>query len=107
MSDKLERIFEQQAKLQQTLNAEIHTQEYINTMFLACIAELTEALNETVWKPWKKEQHSNKQKFQQELADVFTFFINLCLAADLNAHELFGLYMQKNKINFQRQLDNY
>lgn len=106
MSDKLERIFEQQKKFQEFLHVK-YNQEYINIMILACISELMECLKETPWKPWKKQQFNNTQKFKEELADVFHFFINLCLAANLNPQELFGLYMQKNKINFQRQLKNY
>jgi len=104
--DMLKKIFEKQQELQEHLGTE-YNQEFITTMTVAAIDELLEALRETPWKPWKKNQVHNKQRVKEELADALHFFVNLCLANDITAEELFSEYMYKNKENKKRKDEGY
>lgn len=106
--DKLDKLFMQQVKLQKQLkNKPYANQQYINIMILAAIDELMEALRETPWKPWKKQQRFNEQAFQEEIIDLWHFIINLSLAAGLNADTIYFKFLNKNKINFERQEVGY
>ena len=105
--DRLEAMFKQQQNLQRELKVYPLTQEYYNTMTLACIDELMESLRETPWKPWKKGQCTHELKLKEELTDVFHFFLNLCIFADMDAQELFDRYMLKNQENRRRHKNGY
>jgi dimeric dUTPase (all-alpha-NTP-PPase superfamily) len=104
--DRLQTIFELQESLQKRLGS-TYDQAYISTMTLAAVDELMEALRETPWKPWKKQQAFNKDEYKKELVDLLHFFVNLCLAAGMTADELFNKYCEKNGVNFKRQEDGY
>lgn len=104
----LKEMFNKQMQLQKKLNNEVyHNQEFINSMTLACIDELMEALRETPWKPWKKQQQLNGEKFKAEIIDIWHFVINLSLASGMSSKEVYQRFCDKNKINFKRQDDNY
>lgn len=105
----LDKIFRTQKKLQKSLgnNKILWHQGYINMNVLALQVELGEAIQETCWKNWKKNQVLNKDKFKEELVDCLHFYINLCLAAGFNAKSLEKAYFSKNKINFKRKKDGY
>lgn len=111
MIDKLEQIFKKQLELQKRLNYKISdmykNQKFINVMTIAAISELIEAIHETPWKPWKKQQKFNLDKFREEIIDAWHFLINLSIAAGFNANTLVECYMDKNKINFKRQDNGY
>ena len=63
--------------------------DYVRTMTLAATDELHELLNETDWKPWKKEPHSfSRRAYIAELADVMLFVLNLALVEDIDGAEL-------------------
>lgn len=106
-TNQLMRLFEKQKLLQRKLNNDMHTQEYINIMVLAAIDELMEALRETPWKPWKKQQQLHQDNFKEELVDVWHFLINLSLASGMDADELFSRFINKNRINHTRQKEGY
>lgn len=108
-ADMLDTIFIHQKNLQIQLDTfpEYMDQQYIKDMVLAAQVELTEVLNETSWKPWKKQQETHPLKYKQELADLLHFFVNLCLAAEMTPKELFNLYMDKNKENIDRKESGY
>ena len=106
MKCRFEEMFEMQQKLQSRLDVKFN-QEYINIMIIAAISELVETIHETPWKPWKKKQKFNRRKYLVELADVIHFFINLCLAANINCQEIFEAYMNKNLANHVRQNNDY
>ena len=108
--DKLERIFEKQKEFQGKADPralEDANIEYIKDMILAAMDELTEVLRETPWKPWKKQQVFNREKYKEELVDLLHFFVNLCLAADITPLELYNEYMLKNEENHERQEKGY
>lgn len=104
--DRLTTIFEIQKELQEKLGVTFN-QDYINTMTLACEQELHEALRETPWKPWKKQQEFNRENYKKELVDALHFFVNLCLAGGITADEIFEEYLNKNKENHVRKETGY
>jgi dimeric dUTPase (all-alpha-NTP-PPase superfamily) len=106
MTDKLEQIFNMQLALQLKLGVKFD-QDYINIMTLACEQELHEALRETPWKPWKKQQTFNRDNYKKELIDALHFFINLCLAGGITAEDLYEAYIEKNKENYVRKESGY
>lgn len=80
---------------------------YLRTQALALTDELHEALAETGWKPWATSNHLNRDAYAGELADVFIFFMNLMLTADITPSELMDLVKAKQIKNMQRQDDGY
>ena len=46
-------------------------------------------------------------KFKKEMVDAFHFFMNILLAADMDSEDLFNEYLEKNKINIDRQNNGY
>jgi dimeric dUTPase (all-alpha-NTP-PPase superfamily) len=105
--DKLEEIFKKQRDLQEHLGQDLHKQEYININVLALTDEIHEAIRETSWKPWKKQQVTNIDNYKKELVDALHFFVNLCLAADMTAQELRDMYCEKREVNIQRKDTGY
>lgn len=119
--DMLVEIFEIQKAFQKRLGNLIKMnksnsslQQFINQMFIALIEESVEILRTTAYKNpkyvefgWKKEQKFNLIEFKNELVDLFHFFINLCIAAKLDAKEFFELYKLKNQENYRRQDSGY
>jgi len=104
--DKLDIIFKRQEQLQKALGTS-YDQGFINIMTMALIDELMESIRETPWKPWKKQQIFNKERYKEELVGALHFFINLCLAAGFTPEGLYAAYINKNKINHKRQEDGY
>lgn len=81
--------------------------EFIKTNVLALTDELHEALNEVGWKPWASSRHINRDAFKGELVDALHFFMNLCIAAGIDAPELLEGYVSKSAKNVKRQKDGY
>lgn len=80
---------------------------YIREQALALLDEVHEALAETGWKSWATSDHINRAAFASELADVYIFMMNLMLVADIPAHELCHLVLEKQIKNHKRQDDGY
>ena len=111
MKNELSEMFLKQAELQKVLNGAnfkvVGNKKYITIMVLAAVDELMEALRETPWKPWKKQQTFNQENFKEELVDVAHFMINLILASGMTAEEFFTRYINKNKVNHKRKEEGY
>lgn len=70
--------------------------------------ELAEFMQELNWKPWKKTKKPvDLAKVHEELVDCFHFFLELCIAWDLGAGQLFIKYQEKLAKNLKRQEDGY
>lgn len=109
MTQMITEMFQKQQLFQSELgNINLQgNQEFINIMTLAAIDELMESLRETPWKPWKKKQEFNQEKFKEELIDVWHFVINLSLASGMDERELYERFMLKNAENNNRQKEGY
>lgn len=88
--------------------------EFIKTMVLAATDELHEALAETSWKPWSSTFGEVKDDaYFGELIDLVHFVMNLLLVAypglppEGLAAAIELRYVEKRKINIQRQEDGY
>lgn len=81
--------------------------EFIRWNVLALEDELHEALQEVGWKPWATSRHLNRDAFKGELVDAYHFFMNLMLAADIDADEFLEAYQAKRTKNAKRQAEGY
>lgn len=70
---------------------------------LALIDEAMEALHHVPWKTWSKRTTWDWDELHDELVDVFTFFVQLCLLVGLNPEELEEGYFKKAEVNKARQ----
>ena len=110
--DKLEQLFDKQLVLQMRLNNlpskdNEHRRQFINMMTIALIDEVMEAIRETPFKDWKKNQEFNAEGFKEELVDAWHFLINLSLASGMSSDELYERFINKNKVNHERQDKKY
>jgi len=106
-SSFLHDMFLKQTNLQEKLGNDVNSQAFINEMILCTVDELMEALRETPWKSWKKNQELHTEKFKEEIIDIWHFIINLSLASGMGPQEVYDRFINKNKINIKRQEDNY
>lgn len=73
---------------------------------LALIEEVMEVMNEINYKWWKNPKPMDDdamKRTKEELVDVLHFFVSMCLEMGMTAHELFAIYVEKNRENFARQ----
>ena len=106
--DKLEVIFDLQKQLDMDITTRRHLEhitphEWIQKDVLAMVAELGELLNEVNFKWWKNPKEIDQAAINEELVDVLHFFISMCIRAGMDAEELYRIYVEKNKENFDRQ----
>ena len=63
------------------------------------------------WKDYSKMTNSEIEeayhKAKEELIDSWHFFMNLMIALNMSADELFQMYLEKNKENIRRQNEGY
>lgn len=72
-----------------------------------------------LWKKWKADYdrlrsekfedltEEEKTEFKLELCDMFHFFMNMMIACEVSAKDLFMLYYYKNNENFERIKNKY
>lgn len=107
--DRLQHIFELQAKLDAEIEKNHRLPEYdlstwVQKETMAIIVELAELLEEVNFKWWKIPHPLNREALKEELADILHFFVSMCLKVGVNAEELYQAYLAKNKENFRRQM---
>lgn len=105
--DKLEKIFEMQAALDGYIvkerSLDFTPDEWIQKRCLALISEVSEVLDEVNFKWWKNKKELNYTALKEELVDVLHFLVGMCINAGMTAQEMFDIYYEKNKENFNRQ----
>ncbi len=106
--DKLEKIFELQNAFDTELVKlrkldDISVEQWLQKETLAMISELSELIDETNFKWWKNPKEIDTKAIKEELVDILHFFVSMCLKAGMDAKELFEMYIEKNKENFDRQ----
>lgn len=83
---------------------------YLTWNHSAAVAEMTEMLEETRWKPWDSTDLANdaivpdKKAFTKEAVDVLHFIANMLVAAKVTTAELNDVYTEKMAVNRERQL---
>jgi len=111
--EKLEQIFEFQKEFGSRFidfdklneeQQELKTLEFIDH----CIEELIEMRKEIPRrKHWKKLTPVDKVKLLDEYVDVLHFFIELAIINGWTAETIYQGYLDKNKVNHQRQENGY
>lgn len=104
----MERIFKNQEKLIRDVyhidsSTASRQAEAYRVYTLAAVDELMEALHEVPWKPWSSRTTWDRENLGEELADAFTFLVQLCCIVGVDAKELEERYWQKSMVNVQRQ----
>lgn len=111
--DMFRELFDMQNKLNERIGVrclemnEDEQQKWILNYCRAMSQELAELTDSVPWKWWAKYQKYDKQNAQVEVVDLFHFLISLALVLGLSADDVYNLYMQKNKVNWQRQESGY
>ena len=88
--------------------------EWLNNYITAACNELEELRNCTYWKHWCAEARNGErfklhdlQNARVEVIDLLFFWISMAQSVGLNAQDVKDLYLQKLKVNQQRQDNNY
>ena len=106
----LQDLLDKQAEIQKTIYPEFlkQTQEKcLQDTIKYIIHELIEVERETNFKHWKKYVPVDEEKVENELVDVFIFFMNALNISDMGEAELFFRTELKQKINIDRQKNGY
>jgi dimeric dUTPase (all-alpha-NTP-PPase superfamily) len=62
--------------------------------------------DELLWKWWSKDK-LDMQNIRVEIVDQLHFWLSLAMVSGMDAEKVFDLYMQKNKVNIERQQKGY
>ena len=111
--DKMDEIFALQEKLNQRIgvnmtemNDDDRTQWILNYI-RAMQQELAELTDSVPWKWWAKYQEFDKQNAKVEIVDLFHFLISLAQVMGMSSDDVFNAYLEKNKVNHNRQDSGY
>jgi dimeric dUTPase (all-alpha-NTP-PPase superfamily) len=111
--DKLEHLFELQKTLQKRIEKidklPAVMPEKIPMQVTALIGEIGEILEEfQAWKAWRKNPPDyDREKLLLEVVDAYHFIINIALYLGFDADDIYDSFTKKNKVNHNRQDDNY
>ena len=73
----------------------------------AMTQELAELTDSVPWKWWAKYQKFDTQNARVEIVDLFHFLMSAAMVLGMSAEDVYNAYMEKNKVNFQRQDSGY
>jgi NTP pyrophosphatase (non-canonical NTP hydrolase) len=83
-------------------------QARLHELFGFLVRELGEAMQELRSKPWKQGwRQTDRDKFEEEMADSLHFFVEMCITAGISAEHLFDLYFKAWEKNRDRQSNGY
>lgn len=111
--DMMNRMFHMQAQLNARIG--VHTdamseEDRIKWVLNYCRAmsqELAELTDSVPWKWWAKYQKFDQQNARVEVVDLFHFLISLAQVLGMSAEDVYRCYLEKNKVNFERQESGY
>ena len=120
----LDDIFERQAALNKRIGYDTKSMKenfdperagkWLNDYIMAAGNELEELRDCTFWKHWCSEAQKGKrfaihdlQNARVEVIDLLFFWVSMAQCVGLDAKDVYDLYLQKLKVNHQRQEDNY
>jgi dimeric dUTPase (all-alpha-NTP-PPase superfamily) len=111
--DQLRELFRMQMALNERIGVRMEGMsdeektKWILNYCRAMSQELAELTDSVPWKWWAKYQKFDKQNARVEVVDLFHFLISLGLILGMSADDVYDCYLQKNKLNFQRQESGY
>ncbi|HSQ42135.1 MAG TPA: dUTPase [Fibrobacteraceae bacterium] len=85
-------------------NTEVN--EWLSKYLTALDDESRELRAELLWKWWSKD-NLNMQNVRVEIVDQLHFWISLAMTAGMDAAKVYDIYLQKNKVNIDRQNSGY
>ena len=112
--DMMNHMFDMQAQLNKRIG--VHTDQpmsdeertkWILNYSRAMTQELAELTDSVPWKWWAKYQKFDQQNARVEVVDLFHFLISLAQVLGMSAEDVYKFYLEKNKVNFQRQDSGY
>ena len=105
--DKLDTIFEMQGTLDRYIaekrDLKFTDEEWVQKKCLAMISEISELLCEVNFKWWKNPKELDYKAIKEEMVDILHFLVGMSVNVGMTAQEMFDIYYEKNKENFNRQ----
>lgn len=80
---------------------------WIQNYYKASAQELSELLDCTTWKWWRKSVKFDPQNAKVEVIDLFHFLISIAQVLGMTADDVFEAYLKKNQVNHARQDTGY
>ena len=111
--DKLEEIFELQQKLNERIGVDTKNMtdeekiKWVLNYTRAMQQEMAELIDSVPWKWWANYQEFDVQNAKVEVVDLFHFLISLGQVLGMSADDIHNAYLQKNKVNHDRQDSGY
>lgn len=112
-TDRLAELFRMQRALNERIGVhteKMSTEERTKWILNYCRAmsqEIAELTDSVPWKWWAKYQKFDEQNARVEVVDLFHFLISLAQVLGMSADDVFRAYVEKNKVNLQRQETGY
>jgi dimeric dUTPase (all-alpha-NTP-PPase superfamily) len=107
INDKLDKIFEMQAQLDNRIirerNIEKSLDEWVIDITIAMESEIDEIRREVNWKWWKNPKEIDREKLKGEVIDMWHFLVSLSQKVGLTAEDVYRVYCEKNTENHARQ----
>ncbi|GHV15122.1 hypothetical protein AGMMS49938_12570 [Fibrobacterales bacterium] len=94
------------AQTGELLGPNTETNEWLRKYLEALKDESRELGDELLWKWWSKDK-LDMQNIRVEIVDILHFWLSLAMVAGMDAEKIFEIYMQKNKVNIERQQAGY
>jgi len=113
MTDKFEHIFKMQRLLNKRIgvNTDNMSKEerikWILNYSRAIIQETAELTDSVPWKWWANYQKFDEENAKVEIIDLLHFLVSLAQVMGLSADDIYNGYVNKNKVNFNRQDSGY
>jgi dimeric dUTPase (all-alpha-NTP-PPase superfamily) len=95
-----------QAKGEEPLGPNTEVNQWLRKYLEALTDESRELGEELLWKWWSKDK-LDMQNIRIEIVDQLHFWLSLAITAGMDAEKVFDIYMQKNKVNIERQNLSY
>lgn len=95
-----------QAQQEAPLGPNTEVNQWLGNYLTALQDESRELREELLWKWWSKD-HLDMQNIRVEIVDQLHFWVSLALTAGMDADKVFDIYLQKNKVNLERQNNDY
>jgi dimeric dUTPase (all-alpha-NTP-PPase superfamily) len=96
----------EQALKSEPLGPNTEVNQWLRKYLEALKDESKELDEELLWKWWSKDK-LDMQNIRVEIVDQLHFWLSLAITAGMDAEKVFDIYMQKNKVNIERQNADY
>jgi dimeric dUTPase (all-alpha-NTP-PPase superfamily) len=111
LRDKNGNVLTMAALREQALGTELlgpntEVNQWLRKYLEALTDESRELGEELLWKWWSKDK-LDMQNIRVEIVDQLHFWLSLAITAGMDAEKIFDIYVQKNKVNIERQNAGY